>query len=74
MLDIHMAPTDAPPLTAHMRAHLVAQYRLDLRRDERELEHLRRLGARTCNSDRVGVLLLRRITTRDAIRDMGGRA
>lgn len=66
--------TAAPPLTDAMRAHLLAQYRADLRRDEAAAELLRATpGAyrlRDPAGARLRTLLLRAVQIRTEIADM----
>ena len=50
------APTPAPALTAHLRHHLLAQYRADLKRDRDELAHIPRQRLRRDNMRRAHLL------------------
>lgn len=77
MSALHIPAVEAPPLTSHLRAHLLAQYRTDLRHDERELEQLTRLVAEgrptKRRTYRIGQLMIRTAVTRADIADLGGR-
>jgi hypothetical protein len=70
--------TAAPPLTDAMRAHLLAQYRHDLRRDEAAAEVLRAAGWRSSLRDPAGArlraVLLRAVQIRTEIAELDAAA
>mgnify|MGYP007013281107 FL=1 len=75
MLDL--IPTPAPALTSHLRAHLLAQYRADMRHDRAELANLSRMALADMRQDkrrthRIGALHLRLQATQEAIDEVMG--
>lgn len=75
MLDL--TPTPAPALTSHLRAHLLAQYRADMRHDRAELANLSRMALADRRQDkrrthRIGALHLRLQATQEAIDEVLG--
>lgn len=80
ILSARAAPAaPAPMLTAHLRHHLLAQYRADLRHDVAERDHLARAAAHDRRADkrrthRIGRLQQRIEATLDAIAELDGGA
>jgi hypothetical protein len=70
--------TAPPALTSHLRHHLKAQYRADLRHDEAELGRLssaaRHGPADKRRTHRIGQLYLRIAATQEAIAEIDGGA
>mgnify|MGYP000949870874 CR=1 FL=1 len=54
-----LIPTPAPALTSHLRAHLLAQYRADMRHDRAELANLSRMAL----ADRSSTAVMHTSTT-----------